>query len=138
MVGRKLIERLARDGQLGGKPIAKVTLHDVVAAAARRPARPSPSRRVGLGHLDRAGEAETLVAARPDVIFHLAAIVSGEAEADFDKGYRINLDGTRHLFEAIRKAGGGYKPRARLHLVDRRVRRALPGHDRRRVLHRRR
>ena len=46
-----------------------------------------------------------------DVIFHLAAIVSGEAEADFDKGYRINLDGTRYLFDAIRAVGGGYKPR---------------------------
>jgi nucleoside-diphosphate-sugar epimerase len=51
------------------------------------------------------------VADRPDVIFHLAAIVSGEAELDFDKGYRINLDGTRMLFDAIRLAGGGYKPR---------------------------
>ena len=57
------------------------------------------------------GEAEKLVAERPDVIFHLAAIVSGEAEADFDKGYRINLDGTRYLFEAIRTIGDGYKPR---------------------------
>ena len=51
------------------------------------------------------------MALKPDVIFHLAAIVSGEAEADFEKGYRINLDGTRYLFEAIRKAGGGYKPK---------------------------
>ena len=57
------------------------------------------------------GAAETLLAERPDVIFHLAAIVSGEAEADFDKGYRINLDGTRLLFDAIRAIGGGYKPR---------------------------
>ena len=47
----------------------------------------------------------------PDVIFHLAAIVSGEAEADFEKGYRVNLDGTRFLFEAIRKVGDGYQPR---------------------------
>ena len=45
------------------------------------------------------------------MIFHLAAIVSGEAEANFEKGYQINLDGTRYLFEAIRKAGGGYKPK---------------------------
>jgi nucleoside-diphosphate-sugar epimerase len=45
------------------------------------------------------------------VIFHLAAIVSGEAVADFDKGYRITLDGTRYLFDAIRKVGDGYKPR---------------------------
>jgi len=55
--------------------------------------------------------AEKLVAGRPDVIFHLAAIVSGEAELDFDKGYRINLDGTRMLLDAIRLAGNGYKPR---------------------------
>jgi len=39
------------------------------------------------------------------VIFHLAAIVSGEAETDFDKGYRVNLTGTWALLEAIRKAG---------------------------------
>jgi nucleoside-diphosphate-sugar epimerase len=63
------------------------------------------------GDLSLPGEAEKLVAARPDLIFHLAAIVSGEAEADFDKGYRINLDGTRYLYEAIRKAGGGYRPK---------------------------
>ena len=45
------------------------------------------------------------------MIFHLAAIVSAEAEADFDKGYRINLDGTRQLFEAVRQVGDGYAPR---------------------------
>ncbi len=54
--------------------------------------------------LAREGEATRLVGGRPDIIFHLAAIVSGEAEADFEKGYRVNLDGTRNLFEAIRKA----------------------------------
>jgi nucleoside-diphosphate-sugar epimerase len=57
------------------------------------------------------GAAESLIAGRPDVIFHLAAIVSGEAELDFDKGYRINLDGTRMLLDVIRLTGGGYKPR---------------------------
>jgi nucleoside-diphosphate-sugar epimerase len=61
--------------------------------------------------LSTPGVAESVVAARPDVIFHLAAIVSGEAEADFDKGYRVNFDGTRFLFDAIRKVGGGYTPR---------------------------
>lgn len=35
-------------------------------------------------------------------VFHLAAVVSGEAEADFDLGYRVNLDGTRHVLEACR------------------------------------
>ena len=63
--------------------------------------------------LSKPGGAEKCVAGRPDVIFHLAAIVSGEAEADFEKGYRINLDGTRALFEAIRHEGlrQPYKPR---------------------------
>ena len=64
-----------------------------------------------MSDLSLPGEAAKLVARRPDVIFHLAAIVSGEAEADFEKGYRINFDGTRELFEAIRKVGGGYCPR---------------------------
>ena len=50
-----------------------------------------------------------LLADKPDVIFHLAAIVSGEAEQEFDKGYRINMDGTRSLLEAVRAAG--HKPR---------------------------
>jgi nucleoside-diphosphate-sugar epimerase len=52
-----------------------------------------------------------LEASDPEVIFHLAAIVSGEAAADFEKGYRINLDGTRMLFDAIRRIGDGYHPR---------------------------
>ena len=38
-----------------------------------------------------------------DSVFHLAAVVSGGAEADFDLGYRVNLDGTRELLEACRK-----------------------------------
>ncbi len=45
------------------------------------------------------------------MIFHLAAIVSGEAELDFEKGTRVNLDGSRALLEAIREAGDGYRPR---------------------------
>ena len=51
------------------------------------------------------------MAGRPDVIFHLAGVVSGEAETDFEKGYRVNLDGTRALLEAIRAVGDGYKPK---------------------------
>jgi D-erythronate 2-dehydrogenase len=95
MIGRKLSARLARDGA------GELILHDVVPFAGSS----------AVSDLSAPGEAEKLVASRPDVIFHLAAIVSGEAEADFDKGYRINLDGTRRLFEAVRKAGNGYKPR---------------------------
>src|SRR4051794_37407870 len=109
MVGRKLTERLVKDGGLGGREIARATLHDVVEPQAPANA-PFKGRTVASDFADP-GEAAKLVAERPDVIFHLAAIVSGEAEADFDKGYRINLDGTRSLFEAVRKVGDGYRPR---------------------------
>jgi nucleoside-diphosphate-sugar epimerase len=93
MIGRKLVEKL--DGEL--------TLHDVVEFQAE-------GRKI-VADLAAPGVAEGLVADRPQLIFHLAAVVSGEAEADFDKGYRVNLDGTRRLFEAARKIGGGYRPR---------------------------
>ena len=61
--------------------------------------------------ISKPGVAEDVVAARPDVVFHLAAVVSGEAEADFEKGYRVNLDGMRLLLDAIRAGGDGYRPR---------------------------
>lgn len=108
MVGRKFIERLARDGHLGGKPVTRVTAQDVVVASPP-PAAPFDFEAV-VSDLSVHGESEKLIATRPELIIHLAAVVSGEAEADFDKGYRINLDGTRYLFEAIRHAEG-YKPR---------------------------
>ncbi|MBN9064212.1 MAG: NAD-dependent epimerase [Rhizobiales bacterium 65-9] len=109
MVGRKLLERLARDGKLGRKPITKATLTDIVKPAAPKNCPfPCTARAVDFS---KPGAAAKLLADRPDVIFHLAAIVSGEAEADFDKGYRINLDGTYRLFEAIRAVGEDYHPR---------------------------
>jgi nucleoside-diphosphate-sugar epimerase len=109
MVGRKLTERLLRDGRLGSHDITRLTLQDVVAPA--KPGNTSIPVEVVASDFADAGAAAPLIAGRPEVIFHLAAIVSGEAEAEFDKGYRINLDGTRHLIDAIRNAGGGYKPR---------------------------
>jgi nucleoside-diphosphate-sugar epimerase len=108
MVGRKLTDRLLADGRLGSREITRMTLQDVVA-----PAKPQASIAITSVTSDLAepGAAAALVAHRPEVIFHLAAIVSGEAEADFDKGYRINLDGTKHLIDAIRAEGDDYHPR---------------------------
>lgn len=99
MVGRKLVKRLCADGQLGERQITSMTLYDY--EAPERPDVDYPVTFLG-GDLSDPGEAEKLVAHKPDVIFHLAAVVSGEAETDFDKGYRVNLDGSRYLFEAIR------------------------------------
>jgi len=98
MLGRKLVERLAYEGTLSGRPIARVTLVDVVEPLAV--AAPFEVE-TEVGDLAEEGVAESLVR-RPDVVFHLAAVVSGEAESDFEKGYRVNLDGTRQLLEAIR------------------------------------
>jgi D-erythronate 2-dehydrogenase len=111
MIGRKLTERLLAAGELGGREIGAMTLVDVVAPNAPAGAKPRIAARAA--DLSDAGVAASLVAERPDMIFHLAAIVSGEAEADFDKGYRVNFDGTRFLFEAIRAEGqrAPYKPR---------------------------
>lgn len=109
MVGRKLAERLAKDGRIGGIPISRAVLHDIVMPTA--PAGAPFSCECLASDFSLSGGAEKLITSRPDVIFHLAAIVSGEAEADFEKGYRINLDGTRNLFDAIRRIGDGYCPR---------------------------
>jgi D-erythronate 2-dehydrogenase len=106
MLGRKLVQALA----LSQNPIEKLTRHDVVLSPA--PPENCPfAIETFIGDLSQPAEADKLIASRPDLIYHLAAIVSGEAEADFEKGYAINLDGTRNLFEAIRKQGGGYCPR---------------------------
>ena len=109
MIGRKLADRLAQDGSLHGKPVERLTLLDIVPPA-------KPAQFTGLvetiaADLSQPAEAGRVIAARPDALFHLAGVVSGEAELDFEKGYRVNLDGTRALLEAIRTAGDGYKPK---------------------------
>lgn len=111
MVGRKLLDRLVRDGGLGENPVETMTLVDVVTPQA--PAGFDGRVVLEQADLSAAGEAQRLINTRPDVIFHLAAIVSGEAERDFDKGYQINMDGMRYLLDAIRHAhdADGYYPR---------------------------
>ena len=109
MIGRKLADRLAQDGSLHGKSVERLTLLDIVPPA-------KPGRFAGLvetiaADLSQPAEAGRVIAARPDALFHLAGVVSGEAELDFEKGYRVNLDGTRALLEAIRTAGDAYKPK---------------------------
>ncbi|MBU1337002.1 MAG: SDR family oxidoreductase [Alphaproteobacteria bacterium] len=110
MVGRKLVAALLASGRVGEQAITGLALADVIA-----PSVPASTIAITTSAADLSVPevAERLVQDRPDLIFHLAAIVSGEAEADFEKGYRINLDGTRHLLEAIRLAGQAapYRPR---------------------------
>jgi nucleoside-diphosphate-sugar epimerase len=109
MIGRKLTARLVKDGKLNGQPIDHLTLTDVVAP--EKPAGFNGKVDIWTGDLAVPGAADKLIASRPGMIFHLAGVVSGEAEIDFDKGYHVNLDGTRALLEAIRAAGETYHPK---------------------------
>ena len=108
MIGRKLTARLVLDRSLGGSPIGHLLLADAVRVEDPDGA-PFGIDCVQVDIADPR-DVDSLVADRPDVVFHLAAVVSGEAESDFEKGYRVNLDGTRLLLEAIR-ADHGHCPR---------------------------
>lgn len=111
MIGRKLAARLVSDPAVPDGPVDRLTLADVGDTPA--PVGFAGTVETKAADLSASGEAARLAAGRPDLIFHLAAVVSGEAEADFDKGYRVNLDGTRALMEAIRQEGlrQPYRPR---------------------------
>lgn len=108
MIGRKLAESVARSGRIGDAAVDRITLADVVEPDVA--AGFAGERTVIAVDLSEPGAAERLVTGRPDVVVHLAAVVSGEAEADLEKGYRVNLDGTRALLDAIRRIDG-YVPR---------------------------
>jgi nucleoside-diphosphate-sugar epimerase len=108
MIGRKLTARLLADGSIAGRALFRLSLVDVVAPDL--PAHAGIDVTTAVVDLRMPGAAARLIADAPDVIFHLAAIVSGEAESDFEKGYAVNFAGTRALLEAIRLAGD-YRPK---------------------------
>jgi nucleoside-diphosphate-sugar epimerase len=107
MIGRKLTARLLGDGKVAGRAITAIDLHDIVPP--QTPDVPGIAVSAHTGDLAAAGASEALLAGKPDIVFHLAGIVSGEAESNFDLGYRVNLDGARALFDAVRLAG--HRPR---------------------------
>ncbi|KAA0968985.1 SDR family oxidoreductase [Aureimonas fodinaquatilis] len=111
MIGRKFLDRISAEPDVLGQEIDKLTLVDVVAPTAPPEFESITSSQAA--DLADAGVAARLIATRPDLIIHLAAVVSGEAEMDFEKGYRVNLEGTQALLEAIRLEGRNapYKPR---------------------------
>ncbi|MCB1385346.1 MAG: SDR family oxidoreductase [Nitratireductor sp.] len=110
MVGQKLANRIAAGGI--GRAIESLTLHDIVTAKCPPADFPTAA---STGNLADTGAAARLAAARPDIVYHLAAIVSGDAESNFDKGWDINARGSWALLEALRAeheaSGGTYRPR---------------------------
>lgn len=111
MVGRKLTQAIAAVPTIDGVAVDALTLVDVMAPQAL--AGFTGNVTCKSADISDPRVATALIAGRPDLIFHLAAIVSGEAEVAFEKGYAINLDGTRFLLEAIRQQGeiASYRPR---------------------------
>ncbi len=110
-LGQKLARRLiqlsgivARDDGIR-RPIRKIVLVDQVAA----PELGDPRIEAVAADICDAGLMSPLIGPDVDLVFHLAAVVSGAAEADFDLGMRINLDASRHLLELCRAAG--HRPR---------------------------
>ncbi len=109
MLGSKLAARLLGEGRLGEQRLSEVLLVDVVAPQ-HADAGDLAVRTLAVD-LAESGVAEELMSSRPDTIFHLAAVVSGEAETDLEKGYRVNVDASRRLFEAIRRSRPAKPPR---------------------------
>jgi D-erythronate 2-dehydrogenase len=102
-LGSRLAHAILRRGSLtdargNAREVRELVLVDVVAAAA-----PGDRRVRGVtGSLDDRAVVEAVITPDTDSVFHLAAVVSGQAEADFDVGMRVNVDATRNLLERCR------------------------------------
>jgi D-erythronate 2-dehydrogenase len=99
MIGQKLARHLGSTARLGDATLTSMALYDIAEPA---PVKTDVELLCLEGNLAAPGEPERLAALGADVIFHLAAIVSGEAEADFDKGWEVNGHGIWRLLEAVR------------------------------------
>ncbi len=99
-IGGRLAKALLARGELGGARISRITLFD-----GAFPVRIADEARVQAvtGDISDPQAVRRVVASDTDAVFHLAAVVSGAAEADFDLGMRVNLEGTRLLLERLRQ-----------------------------------
>src|SRR3984957_10924148 len=105
-LGRKVAAKLARDGVLGGRKVTGLTLFDV--AEPPKPDAAFPITSVGG---DVVNLPDAAIPAGTDVIIHLAAVVSAQAEADYDLGRRVNIRGTDAVVDACRRlVASGRKP----------------------------
>jgi D-erythronate 2-dehydrogenase len=105
-LGRKIAARLAHDGRLGEQPITSLTLLDL--AAPPKPNATFPVTAIAGDLIDLPKDA---IPPGTDVVFHLAAVVSAQAEADYDLGRRVNLRGTDAVVDACRRlVAAGARP----------------------------
>ncbi len=104
-LGQRLVRALLRRGTLAGPDGAQAPIGRIVMLDVARPAGfDDPRLDIQVGDLADAEVVRRAVAPGTHSVFHLAAVVSGQAEADFDLGMRVNLDAARLLLEACRGA----------------------------------
>ncbi len=107
-LGFKLAKTLLARGQLGGKKISSMTLLD---GSFPPGAENLPNVKAVKGDVSDAKTLDAVCTPDTEAVFHLAAVVSGAAEADFDLGMRVNLQGMELLLARLRRnAAGGAKP----------------------------
>jgi len=102
-LGQRLTRALVVRGELSGQPLTHITLIDQV-----KPKVSTSSSLIASSHaidITLPGALDAVLDGRPDVIFHLAAVVSSDAEADLDLGLAVNFDATRTLLEGCRLRG---------------------------------
>ena len=105
MIGRKLIDSLLTTPELIDRDgvkneVTSITAFDIVAPNPPMPDDPRLS--FVIGEISTPSTIETLIDDTTDTVFHLAAVVSAQAEDDFDLGMRVNLDGTKVVLERCR------------------------------------
>jgi nucleoside-diphosphate-sugar epimerase len=96
-LGRKIAAKLAKDGTLGGQPVTTLTLFDI-----NLPPKPEASFPVTSIGGDVVNLPDQAIPEGTDVVFHLAAVVSAQAEADYELGRRVNLRGTDAVVDRCR------------------------------------
>jgi nucleoside-diphosphate-sugar epimerase len=106
-LGKKLARRILQQGTLAdadGRPqkVTELLLFDV--AAASGPGLDDSRVKAMAGDIANRATVQSIVQGA-STVFHFAAVVSAGAEADFDLGYRVNLDGTRNVLEGCRELG---------------------------------
>jgi nucleoside-diphosphate-sugar epimerase len=99
MLGTRLAALLRRDG-IDGRLVDDLVLADRIEPPQARGAH------VIVGDIADADFVDLLASTEPDVVFHLAAVVSSAAEADVETGYDVNVHGLWHLLEAARLSPG--------------------------------
>ena len=99
-LGRKIAAKLAKDGTLGGVAVTALTLFDVA-----EPPKPDATFTVNAVGGDVVNLPDSAIPDGTDVIFHLAAVVSAAAEADYDLGRRVNIRGTDAVVDRCRALG---------------------------------